>query len=271
MAVFKSLLAALTGAVFVLAQSATQYVDSFSGITFLGYTDPELDVTVGFVLPPLSTPPSNEYIVQLVAPVTNGYTGLSVGGTMADSLLFTLWPYDNEIILGPRWTSGYVLPLAYAGPQITLLPSSAVNSTHIRATFRCQNCTTWEDGSLGNGDLTSDSVVAYVVATTTQPSDPADVDSVIQEHDDFDFFGLDLSSAHSDSYSSYISGSATTSAVPTTTGLPSTTSSIPSTTSSAPTAVQTECGGTGYTGPTVCASGLTCVAVSAPYYSQCQS
>jgi len=31
-----------------------------------------------------------------------------------------------------------------------------------------------------------------------------------------------------------------------------------------------QCGGNGYTGCTTCASGSTCVAVSAPYYSQCQ-
>jgi cellulase len=31
-----------------------------------------------------------------------------------------------------------------------------------------------------------------------------------------------------------------------------------------------QCGGTGYTGCTTCASGLRCVGVSAPYYSQCQ-
>ncbi|KII86760.1 carbohydrate-binding module family 1 protein [Plicaturopsis crispa FD-325 SS-3] len=31
-----------------------------------------------------------------------------------------------------------------------------------------------------------------------------------------------------------------------------------------------QCGGTGYTGPTTCASPYTCVAVSAPYYYQCQ-
>lgn len=62
-------------------------------------------MTVGVVLPPVSTPPSNELIIQIVAPVANGYTGISLGGTMADSLLFTLWPNDNEIILGPRWTS----------------------------------------------------------------------------------------------------------------------------------------------------------------------
>ena len=31
-----------------------------------------------------------------------------------------------------------------------------------------------------------------------------------------------------------------------------------------------QCGGNGYTGCTACAAGTTCVAVSAPYYSQCQ-
>ena len=65
--------------------------------------DPELDVTVGVVLPPVSTPPSSEYIVQIVAPVTNGYTGVSMGGQMANSLLFTLWPNGNKIMLGARW------------------------------------------------------------------------------------------------------------------------------------------------------------------------
>ena len=107
-----------------------------------------------------------------------------------------------------------------------------------RPLIMSQNCTTWEGGSLGNGDLTSFQVVAYVVATTTKPADPADVDSSIQEHDDFDFFGMDLSSAHSDNYSSYIGGSvATSTSIPTSTIA---TTSIASTTSAAPTAVQTE-------------------------------
>ncbi|THG98699.1 hypothetical protein EW026_g3528 [Hermanssonia centrifuga] len=189
----KNLLATLACAGLVAAQSSSQFCDSASGICFQGYTDPEMDVTMGFVFPPVTTPPSNEFIIQLIAPITNGYTGISLGGQMANSLLFTLWPYDNEIILGPRWTSGYVLPEPYPGPETTLLPSSGINSTHIKATFRCQNCTVWEAGSMGSGDLTSFTVIAYVVATTTEPSDPADVASVIQEHDDFNFFGLDLS------------------------------------------------------------------------------
>ncbi|KAI1794628.1 hypothetical protein LXA43DRAFT_115191 [Ganoderma leucocontextum] len=31
-----------------------------------------------------------------------------------------------------------------------------------------------------------------------------------------------------------------------------------------------QCGGTSWIGPTVCAAGLTCVTVSPPYFSQCQ-
>ncbi len=64
-----------------------------------------MNITMGLVFPPPTSSPSNEYIVQLVAPVSYGWTGFSAGGSMADSLLFTLWPYNNKIMLGARWTS----------------------------------------------------------------------------------------------------------------------------------------------------------------------
>nr|QHX39627.1 lytic polysaccharide monooxygenase 2 [Gelatoporia subvermispora] len=61
---------------------------------------------------------------------------------------------------------------------------------------------------------------------------------------------------------------------PTTTAkAPTTTAAPPTPTSSASGATQTQygqCGGTGFTGPTVCESGFSCVAVSPPYYYQCQ-
>ena len=86
---------------------------------------------------------------------------------------------------------------------------------------------------MGSGDLTSFQVVAYVVATTTQPADPSDVASSLQEHDDFNFFGLDLSQAHSDSYSSYISGSSTGPSSAPSSAPPTQTSSTPTTSSPA--------------------------------------
>ncbi|KAI0061411.1 carbohydrate-binding module family 1 protein [Artomyces pyxidatus] len=60
---------------------------------------------------------------------------------------------------------------------------------------------------------------------------------------------------------------------PTTAPSSAPTTSTVSTTSSAPAPAQTkygQCGGTSYTGPTSCVSGTTCVAVSPPYYYQCQ-
>lgn len=162
---------------------------------------------------------------------------------------------------------GYIQPTSYAGPVVTMLPSSKVNSTHISAIFRCQvslehdglktrwtypirsqNCTTWSGGSLGQGNLDGDQVLAYVASTTLPVTTPSDPNSDFQEHDQFDFFGVDLSTAHSSAYSGYIASSSaapapTTKPASSTTTKPSsstTTKPASSTTSSAPAATQTK-------------------------------
>lgn len=66
-----------------------------------------------------------------------------------------------------------------------------------------QNCTVWDGGSLGSGNLSASVVMAYVASTTTPVDDPADVASTFAEHDEFSFFGVDLSAAQSDNYTSY--------------------------------------------------------------------
>ncbi|KAH7908302.1 carbohydrate-binding module family 1 protein [Hygrophoropsis aurantiaca] len=227
----------------VAAQSASAYCDSTSSICYEGYTDPTINITIGIILPPLSTgsePNRTEFIAEIVAPVSFGWTGLSVGGQMADSLLFTVWPYNNEVIFGPRWTSGYVQPLPYTGPLITMLPDTMVNSTHIKASFRCENCTAWNGGSLGTGDLSGFQLIAYVASDDTPVDDPSNVASNFTEHDQMNFFGLDLSTAHSADYDTYWGAQVE----------------------------YGQCGGSTWTGPTVCGYGLTCEYSSA-YYSQC--
>lgn len=47
----------------------------------------------------------SEYIVQMVAPVSYGYTGVSMSGTMANGLLFVMWPNAGEIVFSTRWTA----------------------------------------------------------------------------------------------------------------------------------------------------------------------
>ena len=93
----------------------------------------------------------------------------------------------------------------------------------------------WEGGSFGSGDLNGTAVLAYVASSMTGVEDPPDINSSFQEHDYFNFFGVDLSTAHSSSYSQYVGGgSGTTTAAPP----PSTSTVPPSTTSSAPSGAQ---------------------------------
>ncbi|TRM60394.1 carbohydrate esterase family 1 and carbohydrate-binding module family 1 protein [Schizophyllum amplum] len=82
----------------------------------------------------------------------------------------------------------------------------------------------------------------------------------IQGAEDLKWFGI-------------VGGTTTAPSGPTTTTAPGTTTAPVSTTSSASGATQSQwgqCGGTGWNGPTACAAGATCVAVSPPYYYQCQ-
>ncbi|THH18477.1 hypothetical protein EW146_g2515 [Bondarzewia mesenterica] len=61
-----------------------------------------------------------------------------------------------------------------------------------------------EGGSIGSGDLNGFQLIAYVTSTGTPVDDPSNVASNFTEHNEFDFFSLDLSTVHSSSYSSYI-------------------------------------------------------------------
>ena len=81
--------------------------------------DPVLDITVGVVLPTDET--STEYIVQMAAPAAYGWTGVSMGGQMANSLLFVMWPNDNEVVLSTRWTA-----LVFTLPE-TVTPTDNIN------------------------------------------------------------------------------------------------------------------------------------------------
>ncbi|THH20111.1 hypothetical protein EW146_g1190 [Bondarzewia mesenterica] len=78
-----------------------------------------------------------------------------------------------------------------------------------------------------------------------------------------------IGSGGSASSSSAPSSSTATSA----SSAPASSSTTVASTSTAATTTQTQwgqCGGTGYTGPTTCVSGTTCISVSPPYYYQCQ-
>ncbi|KDQ07962.1 carbohydrate-binding module family 1 protein [Botryobasidium botryosum FD-172 SS1] len=283
----------LVGAVFA-QQVSKPYTDPANGITFQSYTDPTHAITFRWVFPPLTTPPSNEFIGEIVCPVELGYCGFSLVGAMTYSLIIMAWQNGNGVVLSPRWISKYGLPTVYNGPVITQLPSTSVNATHWKAVYRCQNCTSWDGGSL---DLNGVTEMSWAMADSP-PAQPSNSASSFFKHTDYGYWSQSIVAARDAKYSSYLGGSTTTvittsSTSRTTTTTTSTsktsttsTSSTPSptktTSSTIPTTIATttttapgpeqtpwgQCGGVYYSGPTACTSGWKCV-YSNDYYSQC--
>ncbi|KZS87660.1 cellobiose dehydrogenase [Sistotremastrum niveocremeum HHB9708] len=236
-----------------LAQSSTSYTDS--GITFQGLQEPTHGVNYGFVFPPTTATgaTAQEFIGEIVAPVNIKWAGLALGGQMANNLLIVAWPNNNQIVFSPRYATDYIQPVVYAGPTITTLQSS-VNSTYWKWIFRCQNCTTWQGGSLNtNGGP----VFAWVVAFS-QVFTPSSASSNFNEHDDFGFWGEITQNAHSNNYNSYLTGGSSSTTTTTSTSKSTTTTTTTSTSKSTTTTTTTSTTktttSTTSTGPTVSAT-----------------
>ncbi|KAM3086070.1 hypothetical protein ACMFMG_000206 [Clarireedia jacksonii] len=134
-------LLALGFAARALAQTASSYIDSNTGITFMGFEDTS-GFKYGMVLPETV---EGDFIGQIVIPSTggSGYGGVSLTGQMTGSMLIVAWPSGTDVISSLRETSGYTSPGAYANTTSTLLPianGTFVNSTHMSYTFLCQSC-----------------------------------------------------------------------------------------------------------------------------------
>ncbi|KAI0635059.1 cellobiose dehydrogenase [Trametes polyzona] len=198
---FKRLLLSLLPLVgSVYSQVAAPYVDPGNGFVFDGVTDPVHSVTYGIALPQAST--SSEFIGEFVAPIDAKWIGLALGGAMIGDLLLVAWPYENKIVASARYATGYTLPTTYAGPTITTLPSSSVNSTHWKFVFRCQNCTSWDGGSI---DPTGTGVFAWAYSNVAV-DDPSDPNSSFAEHTDFGFYGVNFPDAQTSNYQNYLQG-----------------------------------------------------------------
>ncbi|TRM59052.1 cellobiose dehydrogenase [Schizophyllum amplum] len=215
---WRAALAALPFAGYALAQSATQYTDSDTGITFWGITDASHGVTYGYVFPETDT---GEFIGEIVAPIATGWAAQSPRGSMLNSILLMAWANGDDVVHSVRFATGYVEPEPMEGPIITVLPSTMVNATHWKWVYRCQNCTTWTGGSID-----PDGSGAPAWAFSSEPVDsPADPDTDFSEHTDFGFYGLDFSAAHASQadYDNWAAGGTGGGGSPTTTTTTTTT------------------------------------------------
>lgn len=239
LASFFGLVGLLAGS--VVAQSASQYVDSKTGIKFW-----QLDVSdesapggyqYGVALPAVSqTQYQDEFIGHISSGLTNGagWAGFSMGPTMTGNLLLVTWPNGKQVMGSFRFATGYVQPEIYTGNATFTIISQTVTSTGYDVIFRCRNCWTWsqdgQDGSQIPPTPTDANLAMGWAQHTTLPTNPADVDSLVDQHAFYDIGVIgNIGSARNSAYSSWV-GLATTAAP---TGSATPTSSKGSTTASA--------------------------------------
>ncbi|KAF9240034.1 hypothetical protein BU15DRAFT_74261 [Melanogaster broomeanus] len=179
----------------VFAQDSVTYTDPDNGITFQGYTNTSTDVTIGFVFP-FAPDPNDEFIGEIVSPLTNKWIGVGLGGGMLDDLLLVAWPYEYTVVYSARYATSRTLPSPYEGPIIHTLPYTTINDTHWKWVFHCLNCTTWAGGGL---DLTATSRLAWALSNTTV-DDPSDPDSAFARHTRVGYFEEDFCAAQNPDY-----------------------------------------------------------------------
>jgi cellobiose dehydrogenase (acceptor) len=183
------------------AQSSTptSYTDPDSGIIFDTWSTNGMRFGVALPSNALTTD-ATEFIGILQCASGDGegtgWCGLSLGGSMTNSLLLAAYPHNGEVLTSLMWATGYEMPVPYAGDATVTQVSSTINSTHYQLIYRCQNCLAWNhEGSTG-GPNTSNSfmLLGWCLngASPGSPDCPADI--TLEQHDSQSIFGAQLTS-----------------------------------------------------------------------------
>ncbi|CRG92446.1 Cellobiose dehydrogenase [Talaromyces islandicus] len=200
-----------------LGQDSTPivYKDPDTGIVFDTWTASDKvtngGLTLGLALPSdaLKTD-ATEFIGYIQCSSTNttntGWCGLSLGGTMTNSLLLMAYPYNQTILTSFRYTADYARPDVYTGNATLTQISSHVNSSHYTLIYRCQSCLSWTEGDQTGKTSTSAGSFglgwAQSIAAPKNRNCPDNI--VFREHDSMSIFVANLSSeVASPSYSSW--------------------------------------------------------------------
>ncbi|KAJ3037383.1 hypothetical protein HDV00_001749 [Rhizophlyctis rosea] len=188
----------------VSGQQAVSNTNTRTGITAQRLLLPSIKYSFAAAIPDQTAYP-NEFIGELTAPINIGWSAVTIGGGMVNTLIFFTFPDGNNIRTSFRIAEGYIEPEIFtsSGPKYTIL-DNYVNSTHYQVTFLCQNCGSWSnkmssgDTASGTAGLTSEfGVWGYAQSSTAVP-DKSNANVLgITQHDNnmFGQYGLNITAS----------------------------------------------------------------------------
>ncbi|KAH8165594.1 cellobiose dehydrogenase [Xylaria polymorpha] len=190
----------------VSAQSdSVPFVDSETGITFQSATNSE-GVTYRLALPAdASAEKPYDVILQIEAPISNGWVAWAWGGAMTYNPLTVVWANGNGAMYSSRQALGYYTPAAYEDAKYTVLKGTGSNATHFKFTALCSGCASWPDfdGNPMTLDGTSQANFAYAYSTTPV-DEPSNQETTFSIHDSVGHWTHDLGAARSDKFNSWV-------------------------------------------------------------------
>ncbi|KAF1997296.1 hypothetical protein P154DRAFT_402702, partial [Amniculicola lignicola CBS 123094] len=181
----------------VTAQSATQYTDDKTGITFNGLQDAS-GFRFGIALPETL---GSDLVAQIVGPTTEGWAGASFSASMAAKLLVVAWPNGDEVVASFRQATGYTSPPVVTGDiSMTPIPEGTyVNDTAFSYTFLCSGCI-YDNGL----DVSAANAVLGWAYSDTAVTTPSSASSAISYHTaGFGGFGFTVANAQSANYATW--------------------------------------------------------------------
>ncbi|KAK0652353.1 hypothetical protein B0T16DRAFT_490226 [Cercophora newfieldiana] len=112
--------------------------------------------TFGIVLPyDAATSDATEFIGLLACQIADtkatGWCGISMHGTMTNSLLLVAYTYQGRILTSFRYATDYWVPDLYTGNATVTPIRSSVNETAHELLFRCSNCFAWDHNGISDG------------------------------------------------------------------------------------------------------------------------
>ncbi|CAJ2512839.1 Uu.00g009580.m01.CDS01 [Anthostomella pinea] len=145
---------------------------------------------------------TTDFIGQISASVTEGWVGVSLTGSMAGALLIAAYPNDDSVVSGLREASAYANPAVFDG-DATLTPiadGTYVNGTAFTYTFLCSNCILSDGRSFTASDAAP--ILGWAMSNTPI-ADPSSTSSVLNYHNKFGLYSLDLEAAKSADFATW--------------------------------------------------------------------
>ncbi|KAL5596946.1 hypothetical protein BROUX41_006380 [Berkeleyomyces rouxiae] len=144
---------------------------------------------------PQATISSNSGNLYIQMQASTGYSWVSVGqgSGMAGANMFVMYTDGTgNVTVSTRYASGEVTPDVHSDSRITLLEGSGVANDVMTANFVCENCDSWNGGSMSLGASDTQWISAWRSGAALN-SDSTSASITI--HDGTDEFEVDLSAA----------------------------------------------------------------------------